>query len=138
MRVGDWWKLIILRPKNSQRQHTRLMVSEPWSEHVCNGPYNDRMRGICNIYSSQEQYSYSRVATKIFEDLGGTLCKEFIRGQEPASIIVHYTRPGSSIKWPPPSIKKSFTESSKIFENLRCNFFQGSSEKDGDCAIIHG
>ena len=37
-----------------------------------------------------------RVATKIFEDLGGVLNKAFIRGREPVSII-HYTRPGSTI-----------------------------------------
>jgi len=41
----------------------------------------------------------TRVAKKIFEDFGGTLCKEFIIGQEPVS-IVHYTRPGTSINHP--------------------------------------
>ena len=40
-----------------------------------------------------------RVETKIFKDFGGTLCVEFIIGWEPVS-IVHYTRTGSSIKWP--------------------------------------
>ena len=33
-----------------------------------------------------------RVATKIFEDFGVVLCKEFIIGWEPVS-IVYYTRP---------------------------------------------
>ena len=41
----------------------------------------------------------SRVATKIFESFRGVFCKEFIIVREPVS-IVHYTRPGSSIKWP--------------------------------------
>ena len=36
------------------------------------------------------------VATKIFEDLGGALCKAFIIGWEPVS-SVHYTRPGTCI-----------------------------------------
>ena len=36
-----------------------------------------------------------RVATRIFEDIGGALSKAF-RGQEPVSII-HYTRPGTCI-----------------------------------------
>ena len=35
-----------------------------------------------------------RVATKIFEDSEAALCKAFIVGWEPVS-IVHYTRPGS-------------------------------------------
>ena len=34
---------------------------------------------------------------KIFEGFGKTVSKEFIMGQEPVSII-HYIRPGSSIK----------------------------------------
>ena len=38
----------------------------------------------------------------IFEDFVGGLCKESTIGQEPVSII-HYTRPGSSIKWPTPN-----------------------------------
>ena len=54
----------------------------------------------------------NRVATKIFEGFGEALFNEFIignlyhpsttLGQEPVS-IVHYTRPGSSIKWPTPN-----------------------------------
>ena len=36
------------------------------------------------------------------EDFGGALCKEFIIGREPVS-IVHYTRPGSNIKQPTPN-----------------------------------
>ena len=40
-----------------------------------------------------------RVAMKIFEDFGGALCKEFIVGQEPVS-IVHYTRHGTHINCP--------------------------------------
>ena len=43
-----------------------------------------------------------RVATKIFEDFGGALNKAFFSSREPVSII-HYTRPGSSIKWPTPN-----------------------------------
>ena len=41
---------------------------------------------------------HGRVAIKIFEDFGGTLCKDFITGHEPVSTlglepvsIVHYT-----------------------------------------------
>ena len=30
------------------------------------------------------------VITKIFEDFGGTLCKAFIIGQEPVSIVHYY------------------------------------------------
>ena len=55
-----------------------------------------------------------RVATKIFEGVGEALFKEFIMGREPvyqssATLgldpvsIVHYTRPGSSIKRPSPN-----------------------------------
>jgi len=52
-----------------------------------------------------------RVATKIFEDFGGALCKEIIIGWESivhytrpgTCIIIHYTRPGSSIKRPTPN-----------------------------------
>ena len=49
------------------------------------------------------------VATKIFEDFGGVLCKEFIVGQDPVS-IVHYTiglEPVSSVNYNRPgSINK--------------------------------
>ena len=38
-----------------------------------------------------------RVATKIIKDFGGMLCKEFIIGWEPVS-IVHYTRPETCMK----------------------------------------
>ena len=55
----------------------------------------------------------NRVATKIFEGFGEALFKEFIMGRDlyklsttlglgPVSII-HYTRPGSSIKRPTPN-----------------------------------
>ena len=40
-----------------------------------------------------------RVATKILEDFGGSLCKVFIVGWEPVSTI-HYTRPGTCINHP--------------------------------------
>ena len=56
-----------------------LLCSQPWLETVCD-----------------------RGATKIFEDFGGALNNAFIRGWEPVS-IVHYTRPGSSIKQPTPN-----------------------------------
>ena len=42
------------------------------------------------------------LATKIFEDFGGMLCKEFIIGREPVS-TVHFTWPGTCIKWPTPN-----------------------------------
>ena len=47
-------------------------------------------------------WKHNRVATKIFEGFGEALFKEFIMGWEPVS-IVHYTRPGSSIKRPTPN-----------------------------------
>ena len=40
---------------------------------------------------SSEKKLNTRVATKIFEDFGGALCKEFIVGREPVSIIHHTT-----------------------------------------------
>ena len=40
---------------------------------------------------------------RFFEDFGGGLCKESTIGPEPVSII-HYTRPGSSIKLPNPNL----------------------------------
>ena len=36
---------------------------------------------------------FIRVAMKIFEDFGGTLCKVFIRGRKPV-LIIYVTRPG--------------------------------------------
>ena len=41
----------------------------------------------------------TKVATKIFEDFGGTLCKEFNKCWEPVSILL-YTRPGTFINHP--------------------------------------
>ena len=49
-----------------------------------------------NTDNFQRQVSHSRVATKIFEDLGGALCKAFIIGWEPVS-SVHYIKPGTCI-----------------------------------------
>ena len=40
-----------------------------------------------------------RVATKNFEDFGEVLCKEYIAGRKPVSII-HYTWPGTCINRP--------------------------------------
>ena len=49
------------------------------------------------IWGNVHQLIDCRVATKIFEDFGGVLCKEFIK--DPLS-IEHYTRPGTCIKHP--------------------------------------
>ena len=52
--------------------------------------------------SEDEAATEGTVAMKIFEGFGEVLFKEFIIGREPVSII-HYARPGSSIKWPTPN-----------------------------------
>ena len=41
----------------------------------------------------------TKVATRIFEDFGGALCKELIIGREPVS-VVNFTMPGPSINLP--------------------------------------
>ena len=56
----------------------------------------ERIVGECNAVRQALQ---DRVATKIIEDLGEALFKEFIIGLEPVSTI-HYIRTGTCIKHP--------------------------------------
>ena len=44
-------------------------------------------------------FPITELQREFLKDFGGGLCKGFIEGHDPVS-IVHYTRPGSSIKRP--------------------------------------
>ena len=72
----------------------------------CLGRYITNMQQTYDEQKSEAQRSNNtikdfqvRVTTKIFEDFGGALCKEFIVGREPVSTI-HYIRPGTCINHP--------------------------------------
>ena len=62
--------------------------------------------GTCLDYGPMEQHRLlhlvSELKQRFYEDFGGGLSNESIIGLEPVS-IVHYTRPGSSIKQPTPN-----------------------------------
>ena len=85
------------------------MVNGFSANSVPQTPTNDgttrvKKKSLANMFLPQNNEDAvlvlrNRVATKIFEDFGEALCKEFIVGQEPVS-TVPYIRPGTCINHP--------------------------------------